>query len=117
VNAEIRLVPDQQWQGREDYWSFPLRGAGDCEDLALEKRRRLVELGLPRGAMTLAIVYHQNGWGPHVILLIETSAGTFALDNRRADVPCWNEVPYNYETRERPDGRWARFDQAYWKRE
>ncbi len=115
VNAEVRFVPDQEWQGREEFWSLLLRGCGDCEDFALEKRRRLVESGLPRGAMTMAIVYHRTEWFGHVVLLIETSAGTFALDNLRDDVRCWDEVPYNYETRERPDGLWTRFDQTDWK--
>lgn len=114
VNAEIRFMPDPEWQGYEDVWSYPLAGHGDCEDFALEKRRRLVESGLPRAAMTLAIVHHKTLFFPHVILLAETSAGTMVLDNLRDELACWDAVPFNYETRERPDGRWIRFDQGTW---
>ena len=37
--------------GANDLWRYPQSGGGDCEDLALEKRRRLVGAGLSRGAL------------------------------------------------------------------
>ena len=114
VNAEIRFMEDPEWRGKEDEWSFPVLGRGDCEDFALEKRKRLVEAGLPRAAMSLAIVYHKKLMSPHLILLLETSDGTMVLDQLNNEVLCWDKVPYNYESRERMDGRWDRFDQSVW---
>ncbi|MGI1662878.1 transglutaminase-like cysteine peptidase [Palleronia sp. KMU-117] len=109
VNAEVALVPDWDSIGREELWSFPVHGAGDCEDLALEKRRRLVGAGLPGAALTCAIVFHQVQFFPHAILLAETTTGTWVLDSHYDEVLCWDAVPYIYRLRERPDGQWTRF--------
>ena len=115
VNAEFRFIDDLEWRGKEDEWSYPVLGAGDCEDFALEKRKRLVEQGLPRAAISMTIVYHKEFKSPHAILLVETNEGTVALDNPSNEIVCWDKAPYNYETRERPDGRWDRFDQSFWQ--
>lgn len=114
VNAEIRYVPDLEWTGDEDRWSYPVKGAGDCEDFALEKRRRLVEAGLPRAAMTMAIAHHRTDGFSHAVLLIETTRGSFVLDQLSAEINCWKDSPFDFEARERPDGQWTRFDQSRW---
>lgn len=115
VNAEIRFADDPEWQGNEEEWSYPVSGHGDCEDFALEKRRRLVAWGLPRASMSMAVVYHKAFMCPHALLLVETTAGTLALDNLDSAIHCWDKAPYNYESRERPDGQWDRFDQSLWQ--
>lgn len=109
VNAEVALVSDWDNIGQEELWSFPTRGSGDCEDIALEKRRRLIEAGLPGAALTCAIVFHEVQFFPHAILLAETTTGTWVLDSLYDEVLCWDAVPYIYRLRERPDGRWTRF--------
>jgi predicted transglutaminase-like cysteine proteinase len=109
VNAEIRRAPDPQLGGPEEFWSFPEAGVGDCEDLALEKRRRLVAAGVPGAALTCAIVLHEVKLFPHAILAAETTRGTWVLDDLHDDVPCWDAVPYLYLLRERPDGMRSRF--------
>ncbi|WP_418320313.1 transglutaminase-like cysteine peptidase [Piscinibacter sakaiensis] len=114
VNAEIRFITDIENLGREEVWSYPDGGWGDCEDIALEKRRRLVESGLPRGALTLAIIHHRSRYFSHTVLLAETSLGTLVLDNLTSKVNCWNDIDFNFETRERPDSRWDRYDQREW---
>lgn len=114
VNAEFLFTEDLEWRGKEDEWSYPVLGHGDCEDFALEKRRRLVELGLPRAALPLAIVYHKEFMSSHAVLLVETKGGTMVMDSLNDDMPCWDKAPYNYESRERPDSRWDRFDQSLW---
>ncbi len=114
VNAEVRFIPDIEWRGEEEHWDFPLAGCGDCEDFALEKRERLAARGVPRAAMTMAIVHHRTEMFPHVVLLVATTQGTLALDNLHDNILCWNAIPFNYEARERPDGLWTRFDQQAW---
>ncbi len=114
VDGEVRVMPDPEWRGVEEYWDYPVLGCGDCEDFALEKRRRLVEAGLPRGAMTMAIVHHRALMFSHAVLLVRTEEGTFALDNLSDEVLCWSGIPYNFEMRERPDGSWVRYDQGDW---
>lgn len=109
VNEEVELSSDMACWGVEEYWSFPAKGLGDCEDFALEKRRRLVDEGLPSAALTMAIVHHTEGLFAHAVLLAETTAGTRVLDNLNDDLLCWDTAPFRYERRERPDGAWARY--------
>ena len=47
VNREIQQVTDLELFGVEEYWTYPVDGKGDCEDLVLEKKRRLIALGVP----------------------------------------------------------------------
>lgn len=117
ATANARLLceqSDMELFGTEEFWTYPFDGAGDCEDAAIFKREELVVLGVPRGAMTLAIVHHKIRLNAHAVLLVETSAGTFLLNSVRDDVLIWHEAPYNFEARERPDGRWDRYDQGAW---
>ena len=109
VNGEIRSDTDLACHGVEEKWTFPSTGWGDCEDFALEKRRRLVDSGLPSASLTMAIVHHEVRFFPHAVLLAETTRGTFVLDQLYDEVPCWDAVPYRWERRERPDGQWDRF--------
>ncbi len=109
VNAEVRLVSDIECVGREEFWSYPQKGEGDCEDFALEKRRRLVGLGIPSASLTMAIVHHRTEYFPHAVLLVETDAGTWALDNLYDMPQCWKALPYRFERRERTDGLWVRY--------
>jgi predicted transglutaminase-like cysteine proteinase len=108
VNARVALVPDAD-RGQEERWDFPVGCEGDCEDFALEKRRILVAAGLPSAALTMAIVHHRTRFFPHAVLLAETTAGTFVLDDLRDEPACWSATPYRFERRERPDGSWDRY--------
>jgi predicted transglutaminase-like cysteine proteinase len=114
VNAAVRFAPDTETAGEEELWRYPRRGRGDCEDIALEKRRRLVGLGMPGASLTMAIAFHRERLFSHAVLLAETDAGTLVLDSLDDAVACWQATPYLFETRERPDGRWLRFDQRAW---
>ena len=109
VNDEVEFVSDMDNLGVEEDWSFPRDCRGDCEDFALEKRERLVDLGLPRASLTIAIAFHEVQFFPHAVLLAETTTGTWVLDNLHDDVLCWDAVPYKYTRREQPDGTWVRF--------
>jgi predicted transglutaminase-like cysteine proteinase len=111
VNDSVEFVPDPENSGEEEVWDFPSAGKGDCEDFMLEKRKRLIDAGLPSASMTCGIAFHQVQLFPHAVLLVETTAGTFVLDNIYDEVLCWDAVPYFYTRRERPDGQWTRFQQ------
>lgn len=117
VNREVQFVLDAEQYDVEEYWTLPSSGRGDCEDKALEKRSRLAKQGLPRGAMRLAIGFHKQLLISHCLLSLETSDGTYTLDSLTDEVFVWDQAPYNYEMRERPDGKWDRFDQTQWAHE
>jgi predicted transglutaminase-like cysteine proteinase len=114
VNGEIRFAHDRESYGAEDYWALPLDGAGDCEDMALEKRSRLVAAGFPGAALRLALVFHPNELASHCVLTAETTKGTFILDSRDNAMRRWDRSGYLFEARERADGLWDRFDQSDW---
>ena len=114
VNKEIVFTLDRDQYGVEEYWNYPSTGQGDCEDIALEKRARLVRGGFPRSTLRLAIVVHRKHLSSHCILTVETTAGTYVLDSFSNVVSVWHDAPYNFESRERNDGQWERFDQGVW---
>jgi predicted transglutaminase-like cysteine proteinase len=113
VNSDIEFALDPAQYNSEEYWNYPESGRGDCEDNALEKRRRLVKQGFPRAALRMTTAFHRDQYYAHALLLVETTAGTFVLDQDSEDVLLWDQAPYIYEARERVDGKWERFFQDW----
>ncbi len=111
VNVEIDQRSDMEVWGHEDYWEYPDNGSGDCEDLALEKRRRLMQAGLDVSDLLITVVRDERGAG-HAILTVRTDRGDFILDNMQAKVLRWDETPYTYLKRQSTDhaGRWVDID-------
>lgn len=89
INRTIRYRPDPIDMGIADRWRVAVT-EGDCEDIALAKRQRLIELGFPAGAMRLAVGHVETGEG-HAVLVLRTEGGDVILDNRRDDVVAWND--------------------------
>jgi predicted transglutaminase-like cysteine proteinase len=103
VNRTILAVTDQDHWGVVDRWDYPDDGLGDCEDIQLLKRKLLIEAGLPRRALRMTVVIDEQGMG-HAVLMVRTSHGDFALDNKRDAVLAWQETGYHYVKREGDDG-------------
>lgn len=99
VNREIQQVTDMEHFGVEEYWTYPVAGKGDCEDLVLEKKRRLIALGVPREAMLITVVRDLNGDG-HAILTVVTDRGDYILDNFNNEVKLWHETGYRFIKRQ-----------------
>lgn len=114
VNLEIRFALDKDQYNKEEFWTYPRSDLGDCEDIALEKRSRLTKLGFPRGALRMAIGFHKKTLSSHALLLVETTEGTHVVDRITNQISLWYQTPYNFESRERSDGKWERFDQDIW---
>ena len=95
VNTMITPRTDMQIWGVEERWSYPVNGIGDCEDYALEKRKRLMEIGVPAGNLLMTVLRQPNGDG-HAVLTVRTSLGDFILDNLEPKVLAWNETPYEF---------------------
>jgi predicted transglutaminase-like cysteine proteinase len=94
VDADIVPTP------RADIaWHYPQGGTGNCVQYAMEKRRRLLELGWPAAALQLAtVITPQNNH--HLVLVIDTSQGDWVLDNLHRDVARWQDLPYNWQERQ-----------------
>jgi len=108
VNTSMMPLTDQQIWGREEVWSYPAHGVGDCEDYALEKRRILIEQGIPASSLLITVVRQTNGSG-HAVLTVRTSHGDFILDNLEPRVLAWNATEYKFLKRqsERHAGIWV----------
>jgi len=111
VNTEVAPRTDLEVYGQEEYWAYPDKGVGDCEDYALEKRRRLMALGVPAGDLLMTVVRQPNGDG-HAVLTVRTGQGEFILDNLESRVLAWSETEYTFLKRqsERNSGVWVQIN-------
>jgi len=80
VNSTIVEVSDWEQYGREDVWTLPTSGKGDCEDFALLKRKLLLERGWPAAALSIAVGVTAQGEA-HAVLTVATAEGPLVLDN------------------------------------
>lgn len=104
VNRNVRQVEDYDLYGRAEWWAFPDERGGDCEDLALEKRRLLIKRGWAPENLLVSVVREWNGDG-HAVLLVKTDRGEFVLDNKNWEVAIWSDTPYQWikrQSEERP---------------
>jgi predicted transglutaminase-like cysteine proteinase len=115
INSTIARADDQANDGVPDRWNLPLLDGtkkGDCEDYALEKRRQLIEQGLPAEALSLAIV--RTSWGEtHAVLVVDTDRGAYVLDSLTPWVTPWTKAHFQWITRQAAGGGlWVRPDAA-----
>ncbi len=104
VNRMMRGATDEQVYHVADYWNAPdLHDGvrGDCEDYALEKRRLLIQQGIPAAAMSIAIVRTRLG-EDHAVLVVSTYQGDYVLDNLQYDIRPWRKANYVWISRQGP---------------
>lgn len=108
VNRVIVPKTDMEVWGQEEYWGYPINGEGDCDDIVLEKRRILLERGLPASDLLITVVRQPDGEG-HAILTVTTNRGDFILDNLDQRILPWTDTSYEYLKRqsEFDTGRWV----------
>jgi len=105
VNSEILPVTDQDHYGNPDRWDYPADGRGDCEDIQLVKRQRLIQAGIPRRALQMTVVIDEKGQG-HAVLTVHTDTDDLILDNKRNEVLPWHRTGYVFVKREGRHGQW-----------
>ncbi|MHA7772288.1 transglutaminase-like cysteine peptidase [Roseibium sp. M-1] len=99
VNQRIRPMTDQDLFGKEEYWTFPVNGYGDCEEYVLEKQRVLIEAGWPKSALLITVAKDTQNSG-HAVLTVRTDHGDMILDNQIEAVLPWYSTPYRYIKRQ-----------------
>lgn len=99
VNLSVTPRTDAELWGIEERWTYPVNGYGDCEDYVLEKRRRLIQAGVPASNLLITVVRQPNGDG-HAVLTVNTHLGDFVLDNLEPRVLAWNETEYQFLKRQ-----------------
>jgi predicted transglutaminase-like cysteine proteinase len=102
LNRTIVRRSDRSAYGVNDRWATPLaygQRYGDCEDYALEKRRLLIEAGVPAQALNIALA--TTRWGEsHAVLLLSAGGGEYVLDNLEAWILPWDQAPYLWRARQ-----------------
>jgi predicted transglutaminase-like cysteine proteinase len=98
MNREIVPVTDEDLYKVEEFWTYP-KGYGDCEDIALAKRRELIAEGWDASTLLMAVVREKNGNG-HAVLMVRTDRGDLVLDNQDGSVKVWADTPYTFVKRQ-----------------
>ncbi len=116
VNQTLIADTDEHIYHAADYWAAPglFRGKrADCEDFALQKRRMLIESGIPAAALSMAVVRTRTG-DDHAVLVISTYQGDFVLDNLQFSVKAWQKTDYTWISRQGPgdDLTWVSLKQT-----
>ncbi len=106
VNQQLVFATDRDNYGKDEFWTYP-QVRGDCEDYALEKRRRLIAKGWPRSALLLTAARMENGQN-HLVLVVVTDSGDFVLDNRSSIPRHWKSINYGWLARQ------SRFNEFDW---
>ena len=108
VNAAVKPMNDRDIYGREEVWTYPDNGIGDCEDYVLEKRRRLEASGISLSNLLITVVRKRDGEG-HAVLTVRTDRGDLILDNLNDEVRLWSHTGYKYLKRQASThtGRWV----------
>ena len=91
--VHARITPEQEPPGQDVWRVIEGHGRGDCEDYALTWREELVQAGLPRGALDIAVAETEQG-EIHAVLAIHTDQGTVVFDNRHKTPKAWSALPY-----------------------
>jgi predicted transglutaminase-like cysteine proteinase len=107
VNGTVVPVTDEQLYQVAEYWTYPA-GYGDCEDIALEKRRELIAGGWDPSTLLMAVVREANGNG-HAVLMVRTDRGDLVLDNQDGMIMVWTETRYQFVKRQSQanPGQWV----------
>lgn len=108
VNKRVTYKSDLALYGRADLWVLPGK-YGDCEDYALEKRNKLIQLGFDPMELRLAICYTELGEG-HAVLTVDLGQETYILDNRFDEIKTYNSLKrygYKFVARQR-NNQWVK---------
>jgi predicted transglutaminase-like cysteine proteinase len=113
TNRRIQAVTDLEHIGVIDRWDLPSDGKGDCEDIALLKRKLLIAQGFPRQALLMTVVWDLNGEG-HAVLTAHTDRGDYILDNLSPLLRLWSATGYRFVKRQsdRNEQDWVFLDET-----
>jgi len=78
---------------------------GDCEDFALAKKKRLIEAGVPAGAVLIATALDRRR-KPHAVLVLRARAGDYVLDNLTDRMLLWHRTGYSFLRMQNPIAPW-----------
>ena len=95
VNRATPQVSDRAQYRKDEVWALPTARGGDCEDLALLKKMRLVRAGVPASALLMATVLDLRGKS-HAVLVFRTDRGDVVLDSLTDRIRHWTKTGYTF---------------------
>lgn len=95
VNRMVSPLTDSENYGVADRWALPTNGYGDCEDYVLLKYQKLLEAGVHRRHLSIAVVVNLAGEN-HAVLVLRHEAGDYVLDSLTSRIRPWNETGYRF---------------------
>lgn len=95
VNHATRQITDQNQYGTDDVWALPTARGGDCEDIALLKKKRLIEAGVAPGRLLIATVLDLDR-NLHSVLVYRGARADYVLDNLTGRVRVWRDTGYSF---------------------
>jgi predicted transglutaminase-like cysteine proteinase len=101
INRSVRQISDIEQYGVEEYWALPTSRGGDCEDIALLKKRELIRIGIPAQRLLIATVLDQNRQG-HAVLVYYDDHTYYVLDSLTNRILPWNETGYTFIRMQNP---------------
>jgi predicted transglutaminase-like cysteine proteinase len=106
VNWEIAYERDIDQYGVSERWAIPENDKGDCEDYALEKRRRLLAAGWPESDLRMATCLTEKGGG-HGVLIAVLDGTWWVMDNRYDTLFSWGQMQhYQWQKMQDDAGVW-----------
>jgi len=100
--AQVSLTPQRMAElqhGREDVWTLPTSGKGDCEDFALLKRKLLIQRGWPASSLSISVGMTSQG-EPHAVLIATTASGEYVLDNLTSSILSPSQTGHVFHSRQ-----------------
>ena len=95
VNRKTRPVSDLAQYGVSENWTLPSQRGGDCEDLALMKKKSLIAQGVAPERLLIATVLDRKR-GSHAVLVLRTAAGDYVLDSLVGSIKPWRATGYSF---------------------
>jgi predicted transglutaminase-like cysteine proteinase len=117
VDGKVTFASDESRLGKADYWEIADK-SGDCEDIALAKRARLMQMGWAADDLRIAVVIDERG-AVHAVLTVDVMStkgkpATYVLDNRFLHVETWKHLSdygYTFVERSKPGStQWTRLE-------
>jgi predicted transglutaminase-like cysteine proteinase len=87
-------------------WHPGAETTGDCRTYVAVKRRALIELGIPRAALRVAVVLTANREA-HAVLVLDTDRGLRVLDSLTDSILSPEQTDYRWLLFEQATGTWA----------
>ncbi|MGO4914733.1 transglutaminase-like cysteine peptidase [Pseudogemmobacter sp. W21_MBD1_M6] len=101
VNRKTRQIEDQQQYGQAERWALPTTRGGDCEDIVLLKKMKLMQAGVASSNLLIATVLDRKN-SSHAVLVMRTDRGDLVLDSLNSRIVHWTDTGYTFLKMQNP---------------